>query len=219
MRVFVSFSGGKESVFALYQALKKKIKVEALLTMFNTKGTRTRGHGLKVEFLKAQAEALGFPLIGGKGSWNSYESSFKNLLKKLKKNGIEGGVFGDIYLEEHKKWVERVCSEMGLFPFLPLWGRDPKEVFEDFIRTGFKALIISLQPPIPEDLIGKELNLQMLETFNQLHIDPCGEKGEYHTAVLDGPIFKKKLEICKSKVVKIKGKLRLEIEEFALKEK
>lgn len=219
MKVFVSFSGGKESVFALYQALKEGLEIEALLTMFNTTGLRTRGHALKADFLKAQAEALGFPLIMGKSSWNSYERVFKSILKRLKRKGLEGGIFGDIYLEEHKEWVQRVCSEVGLLPFLPLWGKDPKNVFEDFVQSGFKAIIISLQPPIPKDFIGKELILQMLETFNQLQMDPCGERGEYHTAVLDGPIFKKKLEICKSKVIKAKHKIRLEIEEFVLRKK
>ena len=217
--MFVSFSGGKESVFALYQALKEGLEIEALLTMFNTTGLRTRGHALKADFLKAQAEALGFPLIMGKSSWNSYERVFKSILKRLKRKGLEGGIFGDIYLEEHKEWVQRVCSEVGLLPFLPLWGKDPKNVFEDFVQSGFKAIIISLQPPIPKYFIGKELTLQMLETFNQLQMDPCGERGEYHTAVLDGPIFKKKLEICKSKVIKAKHKIRLEIEEFVLRKK
>lgn len=219
MKVFVSFSGGKESVFALYQGLKEGLEIEALLTMFNTTGLRTRGHALKADFLKAQAEALGFPLIMGKSSWNSYERVFKSILKRLKRKGLEGGIFGDIYLEEHKEWVQRVCSEVGLLPFLPLWGKDPRDVFEDFVRSGFKAIIISLQPPIPKYFIGKELTLQMLETFNQLQMDPCGERGEYHTAVLDGPIFKKKLEIRKSKVVKVKEILRLEIEEFVIRKK
>jgi len=219
LKVFVSFSGGKESVFALYQGLKEGLEIEALLTMFNTTGLRTRGHALKADFLKAQAEALGFPLIMGKSSWNSYERVFKSILKRLKRKGLEGGIFGDIYLEEHKEWVQRVCSEVGLLPFLPLWGKDPKNVFEDFVQSGFKAIIISLQPPIPKYFIGKELTLQMLETFNQLQMDPCGERGEYHTAVLDGPIFKKKLEIRKSKVVKVKEILRLEIEEFVIRKK
>ena len=219
MKVFVSFSGGKESVFALYQGLKEGLQIEALLTMFNTTGLRTRGHALKADFIKAQAEALGIPLIIGKSSWNSYERIFKNILKRLKRKGLEGGIFGDIYLEEHREWIQRMCSKVGLLPFLPLWGKDPKDVFEDFVRSGFKAIIISLQSPIPENLIGKELNLHMLKTFDQLPIDPCGERGEYHTAVLDGPIFKKKLEICKSKVIKAKHKIRLEIEEFVLREK
>lgn len=215
MKVFVSFSGGKESTYALYRSIQMGLEPKVLLTMFNTKGTRTRGHGLRRELVEAQAESLGLPLVHGRATWGTYEEAFKRILRRLKEEGIEGGVFGDLYLEGHRQWVERVCSEVGMVAFEPLWGIPPEEVYRGFVGEGFRAVVVALKDGLlPGDVLGRTLDEELLGTFLGAGIDPCGEKGEYHTVVLDGPIFKKKLEITKAKVRKNKENLVLDVEGF-----
>lgn len=217
MKVFVSFSGGKESIYALHQGEKMKLEPKVLLTMFNTKGTRTRGHGLRRAVIEAQATAIGLPLICGRASWTTYERVFKRILRRLKGQGIEGGIFGDLYLEEHREWVERVCSEVGLRAFLPLWGVPPEEVCRGFIAEGFKAVIIAIKDGLlPKDLLGRPISLELLEVFLGAGVDPCGERGEYHTVVLDGPIFNKQLEIKKANIRKLGANFILDVEGFEI---
>jgi len=220
MKVFVSFSGGKESVYALYHGKRMGLDPRVLLTMLNTKGTRTRGHGLRRKFIEAQAEAIGLPLVSGRASWSTYEEVFKGILRRLKGQGIEGGIFGDLYLEEHRQWVERVCSEVGMKAFLPLWGVPPEEVYKGFIGEGFQARIVALRDGLlPKDLLGRILDLELLQIFSQAGVDPCGEKGEYHTVVLDGPIFKKKVEVISANIRKTKDIWILDVEAFNLSPK
>jgi len=220
MKVFVSFSGGKESTLALFQAMRMGLEPQFLLTMFDTKGKRTRGHGLSMTFLEAQADALGIPLLYGKASWNTYEEVFKGLLKGLRAQGIEGGVFGDIYLDEHRQWVERVCSQAGFRAFLPLWGWAPERVYREFVSNGFKAVIVELcRKRLPESLLGRLLDEETLGLFANYGVDPCGEKGEYHTVVIDGPIFGKRIEITGTRLRRRGGRSRLEIIDFIVRAK
>ncbi len=220
MKVFVSFSGGKESTLALFQAMRMGFEPRFLLTMFNSKGKKTRAHGLSMAFLAAQADALGIPLLYGRASWRNYEKVFVKLLKRLKAQGIEGGVFGDVYLGEHRQWVERVCSQADLRAFLPLWGWTPERVYMELIGNGFRAMIVELCTEyLPESLLGRFLDEEILELFVNHGVDPCGEKGEYHTAVIDGPIFRKRIKIIKTRLRRRGGRSRLEIIDFVSEDK
>jgi len=124
-KTFVSWSGGKETSLACYKAIQdESLKVKYLLNMVSEDGRRSRSHGVSAALLKAQSDAMGIPIIQRKTTWESYEEVFKEAVSKLKKEGIEIGVFGDIDLQGHRDWVERVSKEIEIKPLLPLWKED-----------------------------------------------------------------------------------------------
>lgn len=217
MRVFVSWSGGKDSCLALHRALKIGLQVEFLFNMLDEDGLRSRGHGLKKEIIETQSKALGIPIVYGNASWEDYEVEFKRVMKTLKEKGIEGGVFGDIDLQEHRNWVERVCGEVGLKAFEPLWNQKYETLLTEFIQSGFEATVVSAKADlINENWIGHLLNWAFIDYLKKQNIDLCGEDGEYHTITINGPIFQRRIEIVVSKKVMKADRWFLEIEKFNL---
>jgi uncharacterized protein (TIGR00290 family) len=217
MRVFASWSGGKDSCLALYRALKAGLKVECLFNMLNEEGSRSRSHGLLKGILDAQAEALGIPIVYGRASWESYEEEFKRTLASLKSIGIEGGVFGDINLQEHRDWVERVCDEVGVKVFEPLWNEAYEKLIGEFLDSGFQALVVSAKADlIGEEWMGKPYDQKFVEYLREHGLDLCGEKGEFHTLVTYGPIFKRHLKILETGRRVREGRWFLEIVKFSL---
>jgi len=140
-----------------------------------------------------QAEAIGIPLIQVKTSWEDYEDNFLKVVRELQDKGIEGGVFGDMDLKEHREWVERVCSEIGIKAFLPLWGMKSEELIEELLRLKFKAIIVATR--LDENFLGKVFDKALVRQISKLGSHPCGENGEYHTFVTDGPVFRKALKV------------------------
>jgi uncharacterized protein (TIGR00290 family) len=139
-----------------------------------------------------------------------YERTFKKAATTLKRQGAEAMVFGDIYLDEHRDWVERVCGELGLMAVLPLWGKDPEELLKEFIGAGFKGVVISAKADIfSREWLGRTIDHSFLVDLKHLvkgrDIDVCGEKGEYHTVVVDGPLFRERLEITRGDRVQRDG--------------
>jgi diphthine-ammonia ligase len=195
VKVFSSWSGGKESALATYKAISQGHEVLYLLNFISEDGQRSRSHGTKASVLALQAEAIGIPLIQVKTSWENYEENFKKVARELKDKGIEGGVFGDIEVEEHREWVERVCSEVGIKALLPLWGIKAEELIEELLKLKFKATIVATR--LDENLPGKVLNKALVRQISKLGSHPCGESGEYHTFVTDGPIFRKALKVTR----------------------
>ena len=169
-------------------------------------GVRSRSHGLSVDLLKKQAESLNIEMTTANTTWDNYENNFISLLKNLKKEGIDYGVFGDIDLQEHRNWVEKVCHKVNMEARLPLWKMDRREVLNIFIDLGFKAeIIVVREEMLDKNYLGRELSFELLEELEEEGVDVCGENGEYHTVVLDGPIFSKKIEIERKEVIKTKG--------------
>jgi diphthine-ammonia ligase len=205
-KVFVSWSGGKESSLACYRARKAGLEVSYLANMVTEDGTRSRTHGLSARILKVQARAMGMPLVQRPATWQSYEAEFKKIVGEFKQEGIEGGVFGDIDLEEHREWVERVCREAGITAHEPLWGESQDEILKDFINSGFRAVIVAIRADIlGEEWLGRSIDMNFYTEIKELgkaqNITPCGEVGEYHTLVVDGPLFQKRLEITEARKV------------------
>lgn len=195
-QIFSSWSGGKDSCLALYYALQDGALPRCLFTMFSEDGERTRSHGLDHSVVRAQAEALSLPLVVGRASWNDYESVFLKALRGFKKEGVSGGVFGDIDLEPHRQWVERVCGEVSITPCLPLWKQGRHELLSAFVGLGFKATIIAVKEEVlSRSFLGRELDGKTVADLERAGIDPSGEEGEYHTVVTDGPIFSKPIFI------------------------
>jgi uncharacterized protein (TIGR00290 family) len=195
VKVFSSWSGGKECALATYKAISQGHEVLYLLNFISEDGERSRSHGIKAGVLALQAEAIGIPLIQVKTSWENYEENFKKVVKELKDKGIEGGVFGDMDLEEHREWVERVCGEVGIKAFLPLWGIKAEELIAEFLKLKFKAIVIATR--LEESLLGKVLDKALVRRITKLGSHPCGESGEYHTFVTAGPIFRRALKVTK----------------------
>ncbi|MDY6863607.1 MAG: diphthine--ammonia ligase [Thermodesulfobacteriota bacterium] len=196
-KAFACFSGGKESVLSYYRALKSGISISYLVNMVSEDGERCRSHGVSSDCLKLQSDAIGVPVIQRKTSWQNYENEFKKIISDLKNEGIKIGIFGDIDLQEHRDWVERVCKDIEIKPILPLWKGKREELLKDFIQLGFRAIVIATQAfSMGKEWLGRKIDAEFIKNLKDLdNIDLCGEKGEYHTFVFNGPIFKKPVEI------------------------
>ncbi len=221
MKAFVSWSGGKETSLACYRAMQDQdIKVAYLLNMVSEDGRHSRSHGVSSALLRTQADAMGIPIIQRKTTWENYEGVFKKAVSELKKEGIKIGIFGDIDLREHRDWIERVCGETDIQPLLPLWGKDRERLLKEFIRTGFEALVVAAKADLlGREWLGRRIDEEFIKDLKKLgNVDLCGEKGEYHTLAIYGPLFKKRIEITKSKKVLKKNHWFLEILKWKLKE-
>jgi uncharacterized protein (TIGR00290 family) len=201
VKVFSSWSGGKECALATYKAISQGHEVLYLLNFVSEDGERSRSHGIKASVVALQAEAIGIPLIQVKTSWENYEENFKKVVRELKNKGIEGGVFGDIDIEEHREWVERVCGEVGIKALSPLWGIKAEKLIEELLKLKFKAIIVATR--LDENFLGKVLDKALVRQISKLGSHPCGENGEYHTFVTEGPIFKKALKVTSGESKKI----------------
>ena len=191
-----SFSGGKDSTFALFLAKEQGYEPISLLNMLDETGERSRSHGLKPEVLYAQAASIGLPLIVKKASWATYETEFVSALQDAKKEGATLAVFGDVDLIEHKEWEEKVCAQAEIEPYLPIWGQPRIEVVHQFVEAGFCAQIMMLNQKLaPDWLLGELLTHELIEKMVTHGIDPCAESGEFHTVVVDGPIFQAALQL------------------------
>lgn len=195
-RFVCSWSGGKDSCLALYQAIQAGAKPSALLTMLQEDGRRSRSHGLALEVLQAQAGALGIPLVTRATSWDDYERAFIGALRELQAAGVQAAVFGDIDLQDHLEWERMVCREAELAPYLPLWQTSRATVLDAFWAAGFQATVIATNDEkLGREYLGKLLNPALVNEFERRGIDLCGEEGEYHTVVTDGPIFSRPLSL------------------------
>lgn len=158
IKAFCSWSGGKESALSLYMAQQSGFEVTSLLTMANEEGTHSHTHGFDLSVLKAQSAALGVPLQERKASWQTYEEEFMKAVSNMEDKGIRAGIFGDIDLIEHRQWVERVCSALGVTPILPLWLQDREELLRKFIKVDFKSIVIATDSRfMGEEWLGREI--------------------------------------------------------------
>ena len=217
-----SWSGGKDSCLACYKALQQGYQIRYLLNFISKKYKRCCFHGIEAELLSLQTGLVGIPLVQKEvtADMQEYEKEFKQAVSEFKVKGIKGMVFGDVYLEEHRSWVERVSEELGIQPIEPLWGISPDKIMEDFIQLGFKAIVVSTQAKtLGEEFIGRYVDRDFLKELKKRKICPCGENGEFHTFVLDGPIFSKKIEITKSRTILKEGFWKhwfLDIQEYRI---
>jgi len=213
----VSWSGGKDGCLACYDAIQQGYEISRLVNFVAQEHNRVRFHGTDTGLIRLQSQAMGIPLLQKETTWQGYEAEFKEAVRSLVPEGIEGMVFGDIYLQEHLDWVERVCSEIGIKAVEPLWGRQTSDVIASFIDNGFKAVIISAKADlIAKEWLGRRVDNDFVAYLKDNGIDPCGEKGEYHTLVVDGPIFNKRIEIEKSQVIRRESHWLLDISRFRL---
>lgn len=206
LRFFCSWSGGKDSCLSLYRAFKAGYSCVSLLTMIDESGKHSRSHGLVLETLMAQAKAMDLPLRTAKATWENYEAQFKEQINHFKNDNVLHGVFGDIDLEPHRKWVERVCRESGVTAHLPLWKGVRRTLVHEFIDAGFKALIVVVNTKkMPTRFLGRLIDAALINELEAIGVDACGENGEFHSFVFDGPLFKKPLYFTKGDVIANEG--------------
>jgi uncharacterized protein (TIGR00290 family) len=189
-RAVCSFSGGKDSCLALWRACQvAELDVRALLVMFDESGERSRSHALPPAIVAKQAEALGLELVMRSASWKTYEQVFVDALKELRGAGFEVAIFGDIDLEAHRAWEEKVCAAAGMSARLPLWQTDRNALVSEVLEAGFRARVVCVDSRyLGDDFCGREYDAAFIRDLPS-GVDACGENGEFHTLVYDGPNF------------------------------
>jgi uncharacterized protein (TIGR00290 family) len=222
MKVVVSWSGGKDSCYATYKAIQEGFEISSLLIMMSDRG-KSNFHMISQELIDTQSEALCLPVVMRSTKPETYEQEFKNALRQAKTNGIAGIVTGDICdVAQHEAgWLERVCREVGMEPIRPLWHRDTRQILNEFISLGFKATVVRVNTSVlGMEWLGRQLNSEFCNDILKVgSVDLCGEHGEYHTFITDGPLFKKRIEILETKKNMSNSWGHLEITRFQIKTK
>jgi diphthine-ammonia ligase len=197
-KAFISWSGGKDCCLAAYQAKQQGLDIRYLVNMVTADRQRSCSHGIAAEWIRQQADAIGIPLLQFPTTAENYQAVFTGALKQLSYDGITTGIFGDIDFEPHKEWIEKICEPSDIKPILRLWGKNQNQIAHEFIRLGFQAKVIATKADLlGKEWLGKNLDEEFLKDIAGLNknITPCGEAGEFHTLVIDGPIFQKRMEI------------------------
>jgi uncharacterized protein (TIGR00290 family) len=191
----ISWSGGKDSCAAYHRA-RDTFDIRAAITMFNEEGTRSRSHGLRPEIVTAQVERLGLKSITERCSWETYDAAFDRALATAAAAGITHVIFGDILFNEHRAWAERLSTGRGLTAVEPLWKQSTTDLYRDFLTSGVHARIVTVRTStLEESFLGRDLAENLLDEFVARNVDPCGERGEYHTVVTSCPAFSRPLRL------------------------
>lgn len=190
-----SSSGGKDSLLALWHATRQDVIPTKMLTMFDASGERSRSHGISRALMERQAAALGLELLAPSASWADYERVFVETLHGLHASGYRTAIFGDIDLQAHRDWEERVCAAAGLTAYLPLWHRNRRELAAESLALGFRSIVVCTDSRhLSDEFCGREFNERFLADLPD-GVDTCGENGEFHTFVFDGPLFDRPLDV------------------------
>jgi uncharacterized protein (TIGR00290 family) len=205
-RVLVGWSGGKDSAMTLYEITRMKdIEAAALLTTVTEGYDRISMHGVRRTLLVEQAQALGFPLheipLPQNCTNEIYEQRMQEALEKYKQEGIEAAAFGDLFLEDIRTYREERMSHIGMRCMFPVWGRPTRALAGQFIDLGFRAIIVCVDTNVlGRDFAGREYNRSFLKDL-PAEVDPCGENGEFHSFVYDGPIFSQPVSVQRGEKV------------------
>jgi uncharacterized protein (TIGR00290 family) len=205
-KVLVAWSGGKDSAIALYELQKsRKYQIAALLTTVTKDYDRISMHGVRRTLLKQQVDSLGLPLeevfIPKNASNEEYESNMAQVLTRYKEAGVTSVVFGDIFLEDLRQYRENNLAKVGMKGIFPLWKRETQELAHSLTPLGFKAITTCVDThSLDKRFVGKVIDEQFLSELPPT-VDPCGENGEYHSFVSDGPIFKGKISYTLGEIV------------------
>jgi uncharacterized protein (TIGR00290 family) len=209
-----SWSGGKDSCFACYLAIKRGMNLSHLVHFDRPNNL----HGVDPALIRLQAELAGIPMVQKQVLSEDFEREFKDTVSHLKNNGVRGMVFGDIYLEPHLEWVARVCKELGIEAQEPLWGMKTEKIMEDFFAAGFETIIASgNRDLIDRAWIGRKMDREFIEYLKSRKLDVCGESGEFHTFVTAGPMFKGRIEILEKDIISRDGFWFLDVKEYRVR--
>ncbi len=198
-KAYFNWSSGKDSALALYKILQNnEINVGTFITNVNKDFSRISMHGLREELLDKQVENIGFPLqkiyFPANVTMKSYNETMLQELTKLKSEGYNYTIFGDIFLEDLRAYRDLKLKEVDILGIYPLWKQDTKQVLQEFLDLGFKAITVCVNAKLlGKEFVGRVIDQQFIDDL-PTNVDVCGENGEFHTFVYDGPIFKKPVE-------------------------
>lgn len=201
-KFIASYSGGKDSTLALYITMKQGEAV-ALIVMMEEKGIFSRSHRLNDDIIKAQAESIGLPVLTAATSWDDYEDKFIELLNISKTMGADVLVAGDLDVPDVDCWHDKVTKKVDMSLSLPLKEMNHRQVVTQFVDSGFISIIVTvnLSKGMKKEDLGRKLTKEYIIELENRGIDSCGENGEFHTIVVDGPIFKNKIDIVFGKII------------------
>lgn len=195
MECILNWSGGKDSALALYKLSQgKEYNVKCLLTTLNAEYKRVSMHGVRQELLQQQAASIGLPLVEcflpEKATCNDYNNMMRETLMNFIVDGIHYSAFGDIFLEDLRQYRVNQLDKIGMKAIFPLWKRNTNDIANEFIDLGFKTIITCVSSKhLDESFVGRTFDKQFIADLPK-EVDPCGENGEFHSFVVDGPIFK-----------------------------
>ena len=205
-KTLLSWSSGKDSAWSLHILQQDPdINIVGLFCTVNQKFDRVAMHAVRIELVQLQAESAGLPIqiipIPDPCSNSQYETVMTQFIEEIKGQGIECLAFGDLYLEDVRKYREENLADTGITPIFPLWGKETKALAKEMLDKGLRAKITCVDPKVlPPEFSGWDYNQSFLDKIPG-HIDPCGENGEFHSFVFDGPMFKKPINICQGQTV------------------
>lgn len=204
--ILMSWSGGKDSALALHQLIQGgEYRVRALLTTVTEEFDRISMHGVRRKLLHAQASSLGLALdevwIPKNSSNDVYEARMKAVLSKHRNQGLRMVAFGDLFLQDIRDYRESRLAQLDMRGIFPIWGRDTRKLPHELLELGFKATICCVDPKkLGKEFCGRRYDNELLESLPP-GVDPCGENGEFHTFVHDGPIFREEIPITNGEIV------------------
>jgi len=199
-KAILSWSSGKDSAMALYRTIEsKRFEVVCLLTTVTDRFHRVSMHGVREELLEMQADALGLQLEKAFIPYPCpnavYEEKMRQVLTFWKGRGVTHSIFGDLFLEDIRKYREQNLAKLNISPVFPVWGRDTDNLAKEMLEVGFKAILVCVDPrKLDSAFAGREFDRSLLSDLPE-GVDPCGENGEFHTFVYDGPIFEKPIPV------------------------
>lgn len=206
-KAIFNWSSGKDSAFALYKILQEsQFEIVSLLTSINKEFQRISMHGVHVSLLEKQAESLGFPLIKmelpKEPTMEEYREIMSKTMNNIKAKGITHSVFGDIFLEDLRKYREDQLESVGIKGIFPLWRNNTTDLIHDFLDLGFKTIVTCVNETyLDKSFAGRIIDKNFINDL-PANVDPCGENGEFHTFTFDGPIFKKPIDFEIGEIVK-----------------
>lgn len=206
-KAIFNWSSGKDSAFALYKILQEnQFEVSSLLTSINKEFQRISMHGVHVSLLEKQAESLGFPLIKmelpKEPTMEEYREIMSKTMNEIKAKGITHSVFGDIFLEDLRKYREDQLESVGIKGIFPLWKINTADLIHDFLDLGFKTIVTCVNETyLDKSFAGRIIDKNFINDL-PTNVDPCGENGEFHTFTFDGPIFKNPIDFEIGEIVK-----------------
>jgi uncharacterized protein (TIGR00290 family) len=208
-RVLVAWSSGKDSAFALHVLRAQGVSVAGLLTTINEAFERVAMHAVRLGLLRAQADAVGLPLMEVRIPWpcpnEAYEAAMAAAMTSARERGITAVAFGDLFLEDVRRYREQRLAGTGLRPLFPLWGRPTRELAGEMIALGQKAVLTCVDPrALPREFAGRAFDAALLRELPAA-VDPCGENGEFHSFAWDGPAFRHPVPVRAGEVVERDG--------------
>lgn len=205
-KAYMNWSGGKDSSLCLHRVLEEGLyEVETLLTNVNAIQNRISMHGVRRELLEAQAASIGLPLqtleLGEQPGMEEYEQATREKVAALKEQGCTHALFGDIFLEDLRRYREEKLESQGMHSIFPLWKISTAELIEEFLEKGFKAIVVCVNSRIlDKSFCGRLIDASFIRDLPE-NADPCGENGEYHSFVFEGPVFRYAIPFQKGEIV------------------